>query len=1064
VERIVPLTQTVDLVNNSRVRIDQMEKGLDYLTQIDQQQQAEIDGHEDRIVDLEAAPSGGGGGGGGYGVSVIDHGATGDGVTDDTAAFISAIGAAGEGPVYVPPGDYAVAIELTDEPVFMTGPGRLLQRPGFSAISITRSNGVARSCTISDVRYGQYQTPANQNQGDFTSIINTASDISDIKNGDNLFITSDDYYAFDAFLDGKHTYQAAWAKVHGVGINVGGLTGPTIAEDDTVVGLTSGAYALVTASSDQQDGTYRIIFSSVQGGAFADGETLQVDGVSVGVASGNLYIVLYGRTLDAYTTNAKFYKPTTAVCDIRGMTFAADGDVDAIVGQANRLPAIQLKKVQGADLDVHVESAYGSAVMLYTSFNCRVRTKVDRLPCNDSDGAWGYGAAVFGASEFNDFQIIATNCRHAFTTLVTAHSSPTYVNADTTGTPKFNVVHDSISHNTIAAGFDTHPGAYYTSFTGCQAISHFSGRRTVSDSVGFQNRAIGTRFVSCYSRNCMSGFIENSAEYGDMPFASTVVFERCTADGFLKDGFYRGNYAGNRAIVLYDGCTADGRWGTDIAEDPRRPSVHLHCGWRTSHGGNIKYVNCTIIGVTHFPWRDEGSGCKTEWRDCSVDLSRSPATVDAISLICATNAPTSYYLSGLSIRKHPYNDDSLKAVFRLTGSSVTDTPCYIDEVRWIGGGPRPLMSRDGGVTRTFVFSKMPRAFNPRTTIVSSGGTTTLTYADTTVFVTGSSPHTVQLPKAYETQTPVRIVNQSSGTLTVAGEYGSSDTVTPTTIAAGSWCDYIPYNTEWQGVASSGYSLPIASASALGGVKVGANLSIDGAGVLSASASGGGSGVGAIYDWNDFMGGSNASGITSTIYTFTASGGGFSYNSVGKFSGVTGIGIVTTGAGTTGYGTLNSGTSAIDIGEGEVDYNLRVNVPVASDGTDTFTVRIGLSDSTNGSDPTDGAFFRYTHSVNGGRWECATRSNGVETATDAGVSTGIGSTTFVKLRVLTDPSVPNVKFYVNGSLVQTHTTNIPSGAARATGLVPASILKSAGTTSRAMYVDYAEFKMTLTSAR
>ena len=35
--RTVPLTQDVDLVNNSRVRIDQMEKGLDYNTQISQQ-------------------------------------------------------------------------------------------------------------------------------------------------------------------------------------------------------------------------------------------------------------------------------------------------------------------------------------------------------------------------------------------------------------------------------------------------------------------------------------------------------------------------------------------------------------------------------------------------------------------------------------------------------------------------------------------------------------------------------------------------------------------------------------------------------------------------------------------------------------------------------------------------------------------------------------------------------------------------------------------------------------------------------------------------------------------
>lgn len=70
-ERTVPLTQQVDLVNNSRVRIDQMEKGLDYTTQIAQQidrkaiatqadvvvLQAESADHEDRIDWLETAPS-----------------------------------------------------------------------------------------------------------------------------------------------------------------------------------------------------------------------------------------------------------------------------------------------------------------------------------------------------------------------------------------------------------------------------------------------------------------------------------------------------------------------------------------------------------------------------------------------------------------------------------------------------------------------------------------------------------------------------------------------------------------------------------------------------------------------------------------------------------------------------------------------------------------------------------------------------------------------------------------------------------------------------------------------
>ncbi len=57
-------------------------------------------------------------------VSVRDHGAIGDGVTDDTAAFEAAIDAAADmgGYVYVPSGEYRVTRPLTLEGIGMTGP------------------------------------------------------------------------------------------------------------------------------------------------------------------------------------------------------------------------------------------------------------------------------------------------------------------------------------------------------------------------------------------------------------------------------------------------------------------------------------------------------------------------------------------------------------------------------------------------------------------------------------------------------------------------------------------------------------------------------------------------------------------------------------------------------------------------------------------------------------------------------------------------------------------------------------------------------------------------------
>ena len=122
--RVVPLAQSVDLRNHGPFLGEVIEQALDKATQIDQQQQAELNDHEVRIVDLENAPSGGGGGS--YGVSVIDHGATGDGATDDTAAIQSAINAAfanGGGTVYFPSGVYRANNIMLKSKVLLQGEG-----------------------------------------------------------------------------------------------------------------------------------------------------------------------------------------------------------------------------------------------------------------------------------------------------------------------------------------------------------------------------------------------------------------------------------------------------------------------------------------------------------------------------------------------------------------------------------------------------------------------------------------------------------------------------------------------------------------------------------------------------------------------------------------------------------------------------------------------------------------------------------------------------------------------------------------------------------------------------
>jgi hypothetical protein len=100
--------------------------------------------------------------------------------------------------------------------------------------------------------------------------------------------------------------------------------------------------------------------------------------------------------------------------------------------------------------------------------------------------------------------------------------------------------------------------------------------------------------------------------------------------------------------------------------------------------------------------------------------------------------------------------------------------------------------------------------------------------------------------------------------------------------------------------------------------------------------------------------------------------------------------------------------------------------------------VGLG-SYGGNDPTAGLpeFIGFVRRA-GTNWLCITRNAGTETATDSGVAPTdpLVSLTLDRLRVewsgenVADDVLRRVRFYVNGSLVQTHSTNLPLlGAAR-----------------------------------
>lgn len=172
----------------------------------------------------------------------------------------------------------------------------------------------------------------------------------------------------------------------------------------------------------------------------------------------------------------------------------------------------------------------------------------------------------------------------------------------------------------------------------------------------------------------------------------------------------------------------------------------------------------------------------------------------------------------------------------------------------------------------------------------------------------------------------------------------------------------------------------------------------------------------------------------------------------------GIGLLTlnTGSGTTNrQGHWSSNVTALYFDTTATwTYETRIQVPTLSDGTDTYQILAGFRD-VNNAEAVDGAYFSYIHSANSGKFELVTSSNSVRTRTDSGITVAINTWYVLKVVVLNVSGTLTARFYINDTQVGGDiTSNLPSTTARATGY-GIHIVKSAGTNSRYVLVDYTE---------
>lgn len=181
----------------------------------------------------------------------------------------------------------------------------------------------------------------------------------------------------------------------------------------------------------------------------------------------------------------------------------------------------------------------------------------------------------------------------------------------------------------------------------------------------------------------------------------------------------------------------------------------------------------------------------------------------------------------------------------------------------------------------------------------------------------------------------------------------------------------------------------------------------------------------------------------------------------------GVSQMSTATNTNGGYQYRGSLNVLQFGSGQWRWDSRVRIPTNSSVTETFQFISGFWDTNTGVNQSDGIYFLYdaqgvsTGSAASGNWQIVTSSNSVRTFTTTTVA--IDNANFQKLRIDVNAAATSVEFYINDTLVGTHTTNIPSGAARvATSGV--YLQKSAGTTARTADVDYLFLKTKFTTPR
>ena len=177
-----------------------------------------------------------------------------------------------------------------------------------------------------------------------------------------------------------------------------------------------------------------------------------------------------------------------------------------------------------------------------------------------------------------------------------------------------------------------------------------------------------------------------------------------------------------------------------------------------------------------------------------------------------------------------------------------------------------------------------------------------------------------------------------------------------------------------------------------------------------------------------------------------------------------------GAGDIYIGHPATGGANFILGGGITSYETLIWLPILSTPGERFSCLIGFSSGVlNQNNSQNNIAFLYDEgniafAGAGGasaNWRAVTTDTGTRTFTDTGVAVNAGA--FIKLKIVVNANASSVEFFIDNTLVATHTTNIPSGNTKRVS-VRNYIQKSVGSTQRLLILDYVKLQQTFTTAR